>query len=158
MSDAERPLAACARARDPYAAVGSALGELVGWRLFTVMALDHARGEAARVHSSAPEAYPAGGRKPLGDLTAWGAHVIEGRRSWIARTMSDIQAAFPDHEAIAALGCASCLNVPVLDGGTVVGTVNLLHAEGWYEDRHTTVVSPFATFLAGPLGRWASSS
>ena len=158
MNDAERLLATCARAPDPCAAVGAAQGELVGWRLLTVMALDPARGEAARVHTSAPEAYPVGGRKPLGSLTAWGAHVIEGRRPWIARSMDDIRAAFPDHEAIAALGCASCLNVPVLDGGTVVGTVNLLHEEGWYEDRHAAVVSPFAASLATPLGRWASSS
>lgn len=143
---------------DTPEAVGEALRGLVGWRLYTVMALDRARGEAARLHTSAPEAYPVGGRKPLGTLTWWGAHVIEGRRHWIGRDAGDIARAFPDHEAIAALGCASCLNLPVVEDGAVLGTVNLLHEAGWYEERHAALAAPVAARLAGTLRRWVEAS
>jgi hypothetical protein len=135
--------------------VGRALGELVGWRLYTVMALDMARGEAARLHSSEPEAYPVGGRKPLGSLTEWGVHVIEGRRPWIARTAEELRAAFPDHETISALGCESCLNVPILDGPEILGTVNLLDRAHRYGEKEARRAAPFAALLASPLRRWA---
>lgn len=155
MTDVQHLAAAC----DPTPeAVGEALRRLVGWRLYTVMALDPARGEAARVHTSHPDAYPVDGRKPLGALTEWGAHVIEGRRSWIGRDLDDLRRAFPDHETIASLGCASCLNVPVIEDEVVLGTVNLLHEARWYEVRHADAVAPFAALLRKPLKQWAEGA
>ena len=147
-----------ARCEPTPEAVGAALRSLIGWKLFTVMALDPARAEAARVHTSDPDAYPVGGRKPLGALTWWGEHVLKARRPWIGRDAEDIRRAFPDHETIAALGCASCLNVPVVEGGTVLGTVNLLDEAGRYEAHHAGIVAPYADLLRAPLRRWAASS
>lgn len=155
MTEAAEWLDRCAAASDMNAALQQALGALVGHRLFTIMAIDPARGEAARIHTSHPDAYPVGGRKALGRMTGWGAHVLQGRQPWIGRNAADIEWAFFDHQTIAALGCASCLNVPVLDGDAVLGTINLLHRAGWYEDRHAAIAAPFAALLVPALRAWA---
>ncbi len=156
LSAAPALLDRCAAAPDRFAAVEAALGTLIGHRLFTVMAVDPAKGEAARVHSNRPAEYPVRGRKPLGRMTGWGRHVIEGRRAWIGRNAEDIRWAFFDHETIAALGCASCLNVPVLDGGAVIGTVNLLHEAEFYGEADAEAAAPFGALLVDPLWRWAA--
>ena len=39
---------------------------------------------------------------------------------------------FPDADTIAALGCGSVLNLPVMQAGQVIGTLNLLEAPGHF--------------------------
>ena len=60
---------------------------------------------------------------------------------------------FPDFELIRSLGCESALNLPVVVAGRVIGTVNLLHEEGYYTDERVAAAAnllPYATiaFLA----------
>jgi len=158
----ESLLNACRTAPDLYPALDTALGKLIGHKLFTLMAIDWPRGEAARIYTNMPDDYPVGGRKPLGAMTAWGKIVLEGRQPWIAYTAEDIQSAFFDHELIASLGCASCLNVPVIDpdatdGPRVIGTVNMLHVAGHYETEHASLAAPFAELLVQPYRDWASA-
>lgn len=147
-------------APDLYPAIQSALAEEVGHKLFTLMAIDHDRGEAARIYTSHPDEYPVGGRKPLGALTEWGRIVLEGRKPWIGYDADDIAGAFFDHDLIARLGCAACLNMPVIDEGTeggprVIGTVNLLHEARWYGRQHVPIVAPYAELLVQPFRDWA---
>jgi GAF domain-containing protein len=149
-------LARCEAATDLYPALDAALGDIVGHRLFTLMAVDHGRGEAARIYSNRPAEYPVGGRKPLGRMTAWGEIVLGQRRPWIGRTAEDIAWAFFDHPLIASLGCASCLNVPVIDGDRVIGTINLLHAAHWYDEADAAIAAPFADLLIPPFRAWAA--
>ncbi|MEM1272977.1 MAG: GAF domain-containing protein [Pseudomonadota bacterium] len=144
-----------------FHAIESDLGDRVGHKLFTLMAIDHARGEAARIYTSHPIEYPVGGRKPLGALTEWGKVVLQDQKPWIAADFSDIKGAFFDYETIEQLGCASCLNVPVIDenadgGPRVIGTINLLHEEGWYRPEHIATVARYAPFLVEPYRRWAA--
>ena len=160
---AEDMLETCRTAPDLYGALDRALARLIGHKLFTLMAIDWPRGEAARIYTNMPDDYPIGGRKPLGALTAWGKIVLDGRQPWIARTAEDIRGAFFDHELIAALGCASCLNVPVIDteapdGPRVIGTVNMLHEEDHYRAEHAVVAAPFAELLVQPYRDWATAS
>jgi len=143
---------------DLYPALEAALQEVVGHKLFTVMAIDWDAGEAARVFSNQPEAYPVKGRKPLGAMTDWGAHVLEGRQAWIGRNAEDIRGAFFDHETIASLGCASCLNVPAIDDGRVIGTLNLLHEADWYEDADADRAAPFAALALPRLRAFAKTA
>ena len=145
-------LAACRTAPDLYLALDHALDRLIGHKLFTLMEIDWRQGEAARIYSNKPAEYPVGGRKPLGALTEWGKVVLEGRKPWIAHTAEDIRGAFFDHDLIARLGCASCLSVPVIDaeapdGPRVIGTINLLHESGHYEEKHAVMAAPFAELL-----------
>ena len=156
-------LARVQAAPDLYPALQDAMAEMVGHKLFTLMAIDHARGEAARIYTSHPAEYPVGGRKPLGNMTDWGRIVIEGRQPWIGYDMDDIRFAFFDHELIASLGCASCLNMPVIDedapgGPRVIGTINLLDAAHHYTPDHAARLVPFAALLVQPYRDWAAQA
>ena len=51
---------------------------------------------------------------------------------FVANTIEDIAEVFPDHATIASLGCGSVLNLPVVLGGELVATVNLLDEAGHY--------------------------
>lgn len=155
-------LAECEAAPDLYPALEKALGQLIGHKLFTLMAIDWPREEAARIYTNMPDDYPVGGRKPLGALTDWGKIVLEGRQPWIARTAEDIRGAFFDHELIAQLGCESCLNVPVIDteaqgGPRVIGTMNMLDKEEHYNEEHAILAAPFADLLVQPYRDWANA-
>ena len=156
MTDAER-LNAIRNAPDTYAALDQHMSEIIGHRLFTLMVIDRATNEAARLYSSNPEAYPVKGRKPLGDLTTWGEQVLQRGEPYIGYTAEDIRSVFFDHAIIEGLGCASVLNLPVTSEGTVVGTVNLLHEAGWYTPDHAGRGAPFAALLAPSFAVWGSS-
>jgi GAF domain-containing protein len=119
---------------------------LVGHRLFTLLVYDEASGEVARIYTSHPREYPVSGRKAMRD-TPWGRHVIHGRQSYLGRSAADIRWAFPDHALIASLGCGSVINIPVGYDGRLLGTMNLLDAEGAYEERHLELVRPLAALL-----------
>jgi len=156
-TDSERlsALADCAAAlgqpgqpRAGFDALEAALGRLIGHKLFTLMVLDSDKGEAERVYSNQPDAYPVLGRKPLGAMTDWGRHVIEGRQPYLGRTAADIRWAFFDHELIASLGCGSVVNLLVSLDGALLGTVNLLHSEDYYRESDLDVGAPFAQLLA----------
>lgn len=150
-SDRLAGLTACAAAMGQpgqpgagFDAVEAALGRLIGHKLFTLMILD----EAERVYSNQPEAYPVLGRKALGAMTDWGRHVLEGRQPYLGRTAADIRWAFFDHALIASLGCGSVINLLVLHDNRLLGTVNMLHEEGYYRERDLEIGAPFAQLLA----------
>lgn len=99
-------------------------------RLYTVMSFDRASGEAARIWTNSP-AYPLKGRKPI-EANAWTMQVLDRHEPFVANTLAEIALVFPDHELIGSLGCGSCLNLPVVVGGEVLGTLNLLDAPGYF--------------------------
>jgi hypothetical protein len=103
----------------------------VGHRLFTVMFVDMTAGVARRAYSNHPAEYPVSGAKPIHRDT-WFDMVHGERRSFVANTIEDIAAVFPDHALIASLGCASVLNLPVVLEGDLVATLNLLDVAGHY--------------------------
>ena len=150
MTDQER-LVEIKASPDLTAALELHMDKVIGHKLFTIMVVDHETNEAARVYSSNSEAYPVKGRKPLGELTAWGAQVLQAGEPFIANTAEGIAEVFPDHELIASLGCASVLNVPVHGADGVLGTMNLLHEAGWYRPEHAARAAPFAALLAPTL-------
>ena len=136
--------AALERPDQPRAAFATA--DEVGHRLFTLLVYDEAAGEVARIYTNRPREYPVSGRKAMCD-TPWGRHVIHGRHPYLGRTAADIRWAFPDHALIASLGCGAVINLPLAYDGRLLGTVNLLDAEGAYEERHLEIVRPLAGFL-----------
>ena len=86
---------------------------------------------AGRVYSNMPEAYPVSGTKPANE-TDWSREVIKEKRTFVANDIEGIAAVFDDHELIKSLGCESVLNVPIVIGGQVLGTINCLHEAGFY--------------------------
>lgn len=102
-------------------------------RLFTLLYVDG--DEVARIHSSDPVAYPVSGRKRMG-RTPWGDHVLRNRKPLLLPDRAGIEWAFYDHALIASLGLGSCINIPSVYDGQVVGTVNLLAPEGALTEAH----------------------
>ena len=52
----------------------------------------------------------------------------------VANDIAGIAAVFPDHALIKSLGCESVINVPIVIGGEVLGTINCLHVAGFYTE------------------------
>lgn len=103
----------------------------LGTRLFTVTKLDEEAGLFSRVFTSHPVEYPVSGTKPM-EKDGWYDTTIAGRRTFVANTPPEFAKYFFDHELIVSLGLGSCINVPVVDGDVVLGTVNILAEAGHF--------------------------
>jgi hypothetical protein len=103
----------------------------LGTRLFTVTRLDEDKALFARVFTSHPAEYPVSGTKPM-ERDGWYDLTIAGRRTFVANTPPEFAKYFFDHELIVSLGLGSCINVPVVAGGAVRGTVNILAEAGHF--------------------------
>jgi GAF domain-containing protein len=114
-----------------FAALWQLTRDVVGVKLFTVMAHDGKKGVASRIFSNMPDAYPVSGTKPA-NVTDWSRQVIEKKQTFVANDIEGIREVFDDHELIQSLGCESVINVPIVVGGEVLGTINCLHEAGFY--------------------------
>lgn len=114
-----------------FAALQDALAAVPGFRLFTVMAHDAARGWSHRVWSSWPELWPPGGGKPLA-ARDWAVQVVQRGEPWSGSGAAAMAWAYPDHALIRRQGLGSGLNLPVRARGVTLGVLNLLHTEDWY--------------------------
>lgn len=112
----------------PWTALQALAQEIVGAKLFTVTTVDMKENVARRLYTNMPDAYPVSGTKPI-VVDPWFELVIQGRKLFVANTLSEIAVHFPDYELIGSLGCASCVNMPVVVSGEVLGTVNMLDEE-----------------------------
>lgn len=107
------------------------LHRAAGGRLFTVTVQDNAAGLARRAYSSHPADYPLSVPKPVQD-DGWSRQVLGEGRAFVANTTAEFAPWFFDHARINALGCHSAANFPVIAGGEVLGTVNILDVEGYF--------------------------
>jgi GAF domain len=123
---------------------------VIGHKLFTVLLHHREARESERRYTNQPAAYPVGGRKPV-TASAWTERLFVERRPYIGRSAEDIRAVFFDHQLILSLGCASVLNVPVVWDGRTLGTINLLHEAGWYDEGDVPVAQIFAALAAPAL-------
>lgn len=114
-----------------FTALHHAAQSAAGARLFTVTVLDRKEGLARRAYTSHTDAYPATGTKPMRS-DAWSDLVIGQHKSFVANDTPGFAIYFSDHALINALGCHSALNMPVVEGGQVIGTVNVLDVAGHF--------------------------
>ena len=103
----------------------------LGTILFTVTTNDFSADLARRAYTSHPVEYPVSGTKPM-ERNAWYDHVIRDHRTFVANTAPEFAVVFFDHALITSLGLGSAVNIPVIAGGEVVGTVNLLAETGHF--------------------------
>jgi hypothetical protein len=118
-------------ADEAFAALQALTEQTVGVKLFTFMTVDMQEEVARRAYTSDPVNYPTSGTKPI-RYDSWFDIVHKERRYFVANTIADIAKVFPDYELIDSLGCQSVVNMPVVLGGELVGTVNMLDVEGHY--------------------------
>lgn len=112
---------------------------------------------ARRAYSSHPVEYPVSGTKPL-TRDGWYDHCITGQQTFVANTTPEFARYFFDHALITSLGLGSCINIPVVQEGAVLGTVNLLAEEHHFTpDRlaayHALTQSHHAALVAAMLAR-----
>lgn len=127
-------LAALARPGQPksvFVCLDKIVREAVGTKLLTVLTYDRAIGRSFRLYSSDEDAYPTGGGKDM-RTTRFSETVLDGKKPFSALTIGEIAEVFPDYELIRSLGCESCCNIPIVIEDEVAGTMNLLHAKGYY--------------------------
>ncbi|QXI45327.1 hypothetical protein HU734_011440 [Pseudomonas wayambapalatensis] len=108
------------------------LAQQVGHKYMTVLLYDSGADEAERVYSSNPQVFPDRGRKPM-DQGPKMAFVRDTGLAYVAIDRFEIERDYPDHQKVFAMGCASLLNVPIKSPEGVIGQVNLMHDEYYYD-------------------------
>lgn len=131
MTDLAEALARPDQPHATYAKLEALVDATIGVRLFTLLEVDRTGGVARRSHSNMPDAYPTSGEKSF-EPNDWTAAVLDRHETFVANTIDEIAAVFPDHDLIRSLGCESCINIPVVIAGQVVGTLNCLAEAGHY--------------------------
>jgi hypothetical protein len=114
-----------------FSALQALVQATVGAKLFTFMTVDMEAEVARRAYTSDAANYPTSGTKPI-RYDSWFDLVHKERKYFVANTIADIANVFPDYELINSLGCQSVVNMPVVIGGELVGTANMLDVEGYY--------------------------
>lgn len=114
-----------------YKALEQLVDQTIGVKLFTLMEIDDHKGVARRTYTNMPDAYPTSGEKPIED-NSWTAQVKGRHETFVANSIDEIADVFGDYELIQSLGCESCLNVPIVINGKIIGTLNCLHDAGHY--------------------------
>jgi transcriptional regulator with GAF, ATPase, and Fis domain len=137
-------------ARVVFTRLHEALTKAVGFKVLTVLKLDPATLRSVRLYSS-ESSYPVGGMKQH-VRSRWSELILDRRTVFVAPDLAALRATFPDSAAIEATGCASVIAAPILDEGNVVGTMNLWHRDGYYDDAKGLLAAPFAKAIA-PLVR-----
>ena len=136
----------------PWRALQALAQEIVGAKLFTVTTVDLDAELARRLYTNMPDAYPVSGTKPI-TVDPWFEQVVVGKQMFVMNTLEAIAGHFPDWELIGSLGCRSCVNMPVVVGGKVLGTVNMLDVENHFSPERVALVEhlqipAIAAFLA----------
>lgn len=131
MTDLIKALATKDQPNATFEALERLVNDTIGVILFTLMEIDHAKGVARRNYTNMPDAYPVSGEKPM-QHNRWSDQVQGAHQTFVANTIEEIADVFPDHELIQSLGCESCMNIPIVVGGVVLGTLNCLHVAGHF--------------------------
>jgi len=119
--------------------------------LVTAMRHDEADSTVERTYSSNEQAYPVGGRK-VKQESDWSRHVLVECRVLVSAGDDAIRKHYNDHAIIFGLGLHSCVNVPLVNRGKCIGTLNVLRAQAeWREDDVAIVRGLGLAALAGTL-------
>ena len=118
---------------------------------FTMMTFDQERGVGRRIFTDDPESYPVGGEKPILE-NSWTKTVLFNHQTFVGNSIEDLAAVFPDWEKIQSLGLESCMNLPVIVGEKVIGTLNCLNVAGHFTPAKVNaanqlIIPAAATFL-----------
>lgn len=127
------------RSDAPWTALDALAQAIVGAKLFTVTMVDTDAEVARRLYTNMPDSYPVSGTKPM-NPDVWHQQVIVGKQMFVMNTLEAIAGHFADWELIGSLGCRSCVNMPVVVGGKVLGTVNMLDVENHFSPERLALI------------------
>ena len=118
--------------------------------LFTLSKVDDERQLATRVYSSNEIVYPLSGTKPYPQNT-WTDIVIRDKQIFVANSLAAIKDVFFDYETIAALGLGAVINLPVIINKQLIGSANILAAEGQYGPAQINTLQQFYPWFTSAL-------
>ena len=122
-----------------------------GFGMLTVLRNLPETGEIERIHTTNPEDYPLGVRKPMGP-TPWGRLTLHEGKGWWGEGAEAVRWAFPDSEKILSLGYESLLCAPVLDdGGRTIAILSLNDVAGRYGAHDLDPLGGVAQLLRAPV-------
>lgn len=116
---------------DAFAALDALVQAVLGARLVSVTTVEQGGRLARRSYSNMPGPYPVSGTKEV-EPNRWTEIVVGRGETFVANSLAEIATVFPDHELIGSLGLASVVNMPVVLGGELMATLNLLDVEGYF--------------------------
>lgn len=114
--------------------------DAAAWDLFTVLEVDWTDGLVRRSYSSDEGNYPSGGTKELMD-SEWADHVIHRQNVFAANDERSFRSAFADYELLESMGLRFALNVPIVEKGKTVRTLNLLRSTSAFCEKDLSRVS-----------------
>lgn len=123
-----------------FADLHAAVRRISTARLFTVTVYDPNAAVSRRAYTSHPQEYPVSGTKPMVS-DDWSRAVLDRHETFIANTTAEFAPYFPDHALITALGCQAAINIPILQDGKVLGTVNILDVENHFSPQRVQALS-----------------
>jgi GAF domain-containing protein len=125
--------------------------DTIGVRLFTVLAWVPERRALRRVHSSHPAEYPVGGEKTVEVAAGWLARCVTAQEPYLGPDAAAVREIFADHTLIDSLGCGAVINVPVVADGRTLGVLNILDAEGRYDEDSVVTAASLAPLAVPAL-------
>jgi len=150
VQDAQRSLEAAVRDGLPaqlmFERLRETLASVVAFKVLTVLKLDPKTLRSVRLYSSEPS-YPVGGTKQH-MRSAWSEAVLDRKSVFVAHDLTALRATFSDSAAIEATGCGSIVAAPIIHNETVLGTMNLWHRDGFYDEEKASLTVPFARAIA----------
>ena len=135
------------KTNDFYKRLDKIISRLVGCKLFTLMVIDQSGKYVERVYSNNKKIYPLLGTKPI-PANEWTKRVLIEKKEFLGSNYKQIKKLFFDHETIKSLGCGSIINLPVISNNKVLGTLNILHRENYYNKTSLKNVRDFAQLLS----------
>ena len=130
-----------------YKKLDFAIKKIVGHKLFTLTVNDKKVKYVERVYSNNKKVYPLLGTKPI-PKNNWTKTVYYQKKEFLGKNFNDIKKLFFDYEIIQSLGCGSIINVPIVINKKILGTLNILHKENYYDKKCVYNIEPFAQLLA----------
>lgn len=124
-------IASASTAEAAFAALHVFAANLAPARLFTISLIDADAALSRRAYTSDPAAYPVSGTKPIVD-DGWYKLVHHERQTYVQNDLAQDLEHFTDFDLINRLGCQAAINMPVVLGDEVIGTVNMLDVRGSY--------------------------
>lgn len=137
LADINQPLAT-------FQALHKRVQDTIGVQLFTLTQVSQSEGLASRIYTSHPDVYPVHGQKQI-EPNTWTATVLDRHETFVASTIDEFSSVFPDHALIQSLGYESCTNIPIIIGGSVIGTLNCLDVAGHYTPQQVQVSESLKT-------------
>ena len=124
---------------DVFRALDEDMISRVGVKVFSCSTFDLATKKSARIFTNRPDIYPVSGVKEI-ITNIWTRTVLDAHETFVANTIEELDAVFPDGALIASIGCGSVVNLPVVCGTRFLGTVNFLNAPGHYSADKVAII------------------